>query len=140
MLYHCCLVSYCSDTSELAGGRSQNETLSPSPIPNAQSSTLELDTLNNNRNIEMNFGRKTGLLTCQHQCKSESQLKKVPGQRSNSNRDQVDTSTVDKRLADWLNACNIDAISSNIILAEQFTYDDLIYGMEKTDLYRIGLK
>lgn len=88
----------------------------------------------------MNFARKTGLSTCLHQNKSESMLRPVPAFRSNCNSNQLDTSTIDTRLNDWLNACNIDVISRNIILAEQFTYDDFIYGMEKTDLYRIGLK
>lgn len=140
MLFFFLFSRYYSDT-DFTGGRSQNETLSPSPIPNAQTSTLELDTINNNnRNNEMNFARKTGLSTCLHQNKSESMLRPVPAFRPNCNSNQLDTSTIDTRLNDWLNACHIDTISKNIILAEQFTYDDFIYGMEKTDLYRIGLK
>lgn len=91
--------------------------------------------------MEQNLPRKSSFLTCQNQCKSDGQQKLSPGKRLNSNRDQTNTSIpVDTRLNDWLNTTNIDAMSKTIILAEQFTYDDFIYGMEKTDLQRIGLK
>lgn len=119
--------------------RNQNENLSVSPVPPAQNLITEVDAINNNRNMEPNLPRKTGLLPCPSQpCKTDSPLKLSPGKR---NRDQTATSIpIDARLNDWLNATNIDAISKTAILSEQFTYDDFIYGMEKTDLQRIGLK
>lgn len=133
--------SYYSDTSDLTLGRNQNEHLSVSPIPQIQNSISEVDAINNNRNMESNLPRKSGLLTCSNQCKSEAQQKISPGKRLISDRDQSATSIpVDTRLNDWLNSSNIDPISKTAILSEHFTYDDFIYGMEKTDLQRIGLK
>lgn len=107
-------------------------------MPNSIS---EVDAINNNRNMEPNLPRKSGLLTCPNQCKADAQQKASPGKRLISGRDQTVTSIpVDIRLSDWLTVTNIDAISKTAILSEQFTYDDFIYGMEKTDLQRIGLK
>lgn len=148
--------SYGSDTSDLVMNRSQTDHLSVSPIPHTPHSITEVDAINNNNNTnnnnsrtaEANALRKTGLLSmCPNQCKSDGHPKISPTRRQNQQqqhhqtfRDQANTSTIDTRLADWLTASNIDPISKNLILAEQFTYDDFIYGMEKTDLYRIGLK
>lgn len=135
--------------------RSQPDHLSVSPIPHSTAHSItEVDAINNNSNsntnsrtAEANTIRKTGLLSvCSNQCKTtDAQLKISPAiplrrQHQQSIRDQANTSTIDTRLADWLNASNIDSVSRNLILAEQFTFDDFIYGMEKTDLYRIGLK
>lgn len=132
--------------------RSQTDHLSVSPIPH---SITEVDAINNNNNsrtVEANAMRKAGLLSVSpNQCKPEAQLKISPTRRQQQHqqqpphhlqisRDQAYSSTIDTRLADWLTATNIDPISKNSILAEQFTYDDFIYGMEKTDLYRIGLR
>lgn len=143
--------SYGSDTSDLVMNRSQTDHLSVSPIPHAPHSITEVDAINNNNNnsrtVEANTIRKGGLLTvCPNQCKSDGQLKISPTRRHQqqhhlqTNRDPTNTSTVDTRLADWLTTSNIDTISKNLILSEQFTYDDFVYGMEKSDLYRIGLK
>lgn len=138
---------YGSDSSDLVMNRSQTDHLSVSPIPHAPNSISEVDAINNNRCVEPNAPRKTGLLTCQNQCKSDTQLKISPlrrqqhqQQQQQNIRDQTNASTFDIRLSDWLNASNIDSHSKSAILAEQFTYDDFIYGMEKSDLYRIGLK
>lgn len=136
--------------------RSQTDHLSVSPIPHAPHSITEVDAINNNNNnnsnsrtAEANALRKTGLLSpinvCPNQCKSDCHPKISPTRRQHQQhhqtiRDQAHTSTIDTRLADWLTATNIDPISKSLILAEQFTYDDFIYGMEKTDLHRIGLK
>lgn len=127
--------------------RSQTDHLSVSPIPHAPHSITEVDAINNNNNnsrtAEANALRKPGLLSvCPNQCKSDCHPKISPTRRQHHQtiRDQANTSTIDTRLADWLTATNIDPIAKNSILAEQFTYDDFIYGMEKTDLHRIGLK
>lgn len=124
--------------------RTQNDNLSLSPNPHTQNSVTEVDAINNNnnnnRNIETNSPRKSVLITGQNQCKPDAQTKLTsPGRRLTGNRDQT-AIPVDVRLNDWLNATNVDPISKNAILAEQFTYDDFIYGMEKTDLQRIGLR
>lgn len=122
-------------------GRNQNENLSVSPIPQMPNSICEVDAINNNRNMEPNLSRKSNLLTCPNQCKTDAQQKSSPGKRLISGRDQSATSIpIDARLNDWLNVTNIDPISKTAILSEQFTYDDFIYGMEKADLQRIGLK
>lgn len=136
------MLRYGSDISDLTMSRNQGDNLSVSPIPHAPNSITEVDAINNNRNVEPNLSRKTGLGTCQNQCKSDVQLKISPAARRQPNiHDQTHaTPPVDIRLSDWLNASNIDPISKTAILAEQFTFDDFIYGMEKTDLHRIGLK
>lgn len=48
--------------------------------------------------------------------------------------------SIDVKLSDWLSRHNIDAVSRNIILAEQFSYENFIYDMEKSDLHRMGLR
>lgn len=100
-------------------------------------SAAEVDAINNNRNIDSNLTRKTGLSTCQH--KPDPHAKPPSGKRNNSARDQTST-PVDAQLTNWLNTNNIDSVSKNLIMGEHFTFDDFIYGMEKSDLYRIGLK
>lgn len=133
---HC---SYCSDTSEFAVVRNQNENLSVSPISTPlPNSITEVDAINNNRNADSNLPRKLGYTTCQNQHKSDNQLKVISGRRLNNQATTLIPE--DGRLSDWLDVNNIDALSKNAILAEQFTYDDFIYGMEKSDLHRIGLK
>lgn len=133
----CC--SYSSDTSEFAMVRNQNENLSVSPIPTPlPNSITEVDAINNNRNFDLNLSRKSGLISGQNQHKSDNQLKVTSGRRLNSQAATVIPE--DSRLSDWLDTNSIDAVSKNAILAEQFTYDDFIYGMEKSDLHRIGLK
>ncbi|XP_031620705.1 mitogen-activated protein kinase kinase kinase 15 isoform X2 [Contarinia nasturtii] len=129
---------YHSDVSDMTVGRTQND-LSPNSITEVDA----INNNNNNRNMESNLPRKSVLITNQNQCKADAQPKITsPGRRLIGNREQnaLTSIPVDARLNDWLNATNIDSISKNLILAEQFTYDDFIYGMEKTDLQRIGLK
>lgn len=104
-----------------------------------------MDAINNNRNAEVNVTRKSGLLTCQNQNQNQNQNRldishRISPVRRQNIHDQTHAAPVDVRLNDWLNATNIDPISKTAILAEQFTYDDFIYSMEKTDMHRIGLK
>lgn len=125
-------------------GRGQSLSVSPTATPSPHS-TAEVDAINNNnnnnRNIDPNLSRKSGLVACQLQCKPDTHAKPPSGKRLNSARDQTVTSIpVDTHLSNWLNSYNIDSVSKNLILAEHFTFDDFIYGMEKSDLYRIGLK
>lgn len=136
---------YGSETSDLAMSRIQTDTLSPSPIPHAPNSITEVDAINNNRNVEPHLSRKSGLGTCENQYKSDIHLKISTSRRQQQQQhqnihDPTYAPPIDSRLNDWLNTTNIDPISKNAILAEQFTFDDFIYGMEKSDLYRIGLK
>lgn len=131
--------SYCSDTSDFAMIRNQNDTLSVSPISTPlPNSMAEVDAINNNRNVDSNLSRKSAFNTSQNQHKSDNQLKVTPGRRLNSQAATLIPE--DSRLGDWLDTSNIDTQSKNAILSEQFTYDDFIYGMEKSDLHRIGLK
>lgn len=46
----------------------------------------------------------------------------------------------DRRLNDFLLECNCDAASRMAILNEAFTYEDFVFGVQKDDLSRIGLK
>lgn len=46
----------------------------------------------------------------------------------------------DIALTEWLNNQNIDSKSKNIILTEEFTFDDFIYETDKEDIRRIGLR
>lgn len=47
---------------------------------------------------------------------------------------------IDARLNEWLIKNCIDEISRNIILGEEFTYEDFVYDMTQTEMHRIGLK
>lgn len=104
----------------------------------------EVDVINNNRNADVNVTRKSGIVACQNQNRLDISHRispiRRPQQQQQNIHDQSNAVPVDARLNDWLNAANMDPISKNAILAEQFTYDDFIYGMEKTDMHRIGLK
>lgn len=122
----------CNYSSDITMEPNQHENLSESPIP-----PVEADALNNNRHIDANSPRKS--LSSPTQCKIDIPPRSMSGRPAYNSRDVV-LAPVDSRLNDWLNTLAIDSFSRNIILAEQFTYDDFIYGMEKTDLYRIGLK
>lgn len=46
----------------------------------------------------------------------------------------------DNRLNDFLLDCNCDAASRMAVFNEAFTYEDFVFGMQKDDLCRIGLK
>lgn len=46
----------------------------------------------------------------------------------------------DNRLNDFLLDCNCDAASRMAVFNETFTYDDFVFGLQKDDLCRIGLK
>lgn len=46
----------------------------------------------------------------------------------------------DIALTEWLNNQKIDSKSKNIILTEEFTFDDFIYETDKEDIRRIGLR
>ncbi|XP_055676600.1 mitogen-activated protein kinase kinase kinase 15 isoform X2 [Lutzomyia longipalpis] len=50
------------------------------------------------------------------------------------------TTKMDSRLNEWLIKCNIDAYTRNIIHGEEFSYEDFLYGLQKDDLRRLGLK
>lgn len=51
-----------------------------------------------------------------------------------------DSLKFDSRLNEWLLRHNVDAISRNMIQAQDFTYDDFLHELGKDDLLRIGLK
>lgn len=46
----------------------------------------------------------------------------------------------DNRLNDFLLDCNCDAATRMAVFNESFTYEDFVFGMQKDDLCRIGLK
>lgn len=50
------------------------------------------------------------------------------------------TGSIDTRLSEWLCRHSIDSTSRQIIFSEDFTYQDFVYDMDKSDLLRIGLK
>lgn len=66
----------------------------------------------------------------------------------NTRQNNLNTSTkcesmsdsYDRVLAEWLNNQNIDSKSKNIILTEDFSFDDFIYETDKEDIRRIGLR
>lgn len=137
---------YFSDTSELAVNRMQNENLSLSPVPMTpyQNSIAEVDAANNNKakSTELIVPRKTtNASTAQAHFKPDFHCKTSTAVRRPNDcySEQLTTST-DSRLNDWLVKHHIDTVSRSVILAELFTFDDFVYGMEKSDLHRIGLK
>lgn len=50
------------------------------------------------------------------------------------------TTSIDSKLNDWLIRNNVDNVSRNIIFSEDFTYEDFVYNLEKSDLLRLNLK
>lgn len=62
------------------------------------------------------------------------------GRRSNCTIERQTTIEGDVRLNDWLIRHSIDRDSRNMILNEDFTFEDFCLHMEKDDLLRIGLR
>lgn len=50
------------------------------------------------------------------------------------------SSNSETRLNDWLIRNNVDVLSRNMILGEEFGYEDFVYEMTKEEMFRIGLK
>lgn len=50
------------------------------------------------------------------------------------------TTSIDSKLNDWLIRNNVDNVSRSIIFAEDFTYEDFVYNLDKSDLLRLNLK
>ncbi|XP_037046666.1 mitogen-activated protein kinase kinase kinase 15 isoform X3 [Bradysia coprophila] len=50
------------------------------------------------------------------------------------------TTSIDSKLNDWLIRNNVDSVSRNIIFSEDFTYEDFVYNLDKSDLLRLNLK
>lgn len=139
---------YFSDTSELAANRMHNENLSLSPVP--QNSISQVDAVNNNNNNNNNTKTNESNIP-RRQCTASTSPSQLKTQDAHNNKtvtirrlhegyhDQT-TPSIDNRLNEWLIKQHIDTVSKNIILGELFTYDDFVYGIEKSDLHRIGLK
>lgn len=62
------------------------------------------------------------------------------GSGSGSGSGGVEQNEDGGRLNEWLVRQNIDAMSRNLILMQEFTYEDFVYELAKDDLIRIGLK
>ncbi|XP_059610267.1 mitogen-activated protein kinase kinase kinase 15 isoform X2 [Phlebotomus argentipes] len=52
----------------------------------------------------------------------------------------VDVVKMDSKLNEWLLKYSIDTQARNVIHAEEFSYEDFVYGLQKDDLRRIGLR
>lgn len=78
---------------------------------------------NNNNNSNLGGGKRINFLQHDHYLDS-----------------QTSTISIDTRLNEFLIKHGIDGRSRNIIFSEDFTYEDFVYDLERTDLLRIGLK
>lgn len=128
MVIFCALcVRYFSDVSDR---NLRERSLSPNPVPQGLS---EVDAINNN--TDPNTTRKMGI------CRSPRQELNATRRRPEQSSPQSTSSaSIDLRLNEWLINNNIDSTSRTIILGELFTYNDFLFGMDKSDLLRIGLK
>lgn len=72
----------------------------------------------------------------------DSQPKKSTKQNNlnTSSKCELMSDNYDRALAEWLNNQNVDSKSKNIILTEEFTFDDFIYETDKEDIRRLGLR
>ncbi|XP_055699496.1 mitogen-activated protein kinase kinase kinase 15 isoform X3 [Phlebotomus papatasi] len=64
----------------------------------------------------------------------------MSNRRINFSNSVVDAPKMDSRLNDWLVSNNIDQQSRNIIHGEEFAYEDFVFGLQKDDLRRLGLR
>lgn len=121
-LFFCASFRYFSDTS--------CDTNIQATTPNGDIINLDSDILNGNVTTSPAFGNKTALCA-----------PKFPrGRRSTCTIERQTTIEGDVRLNDWLIRHSIDRDSRNMILNEDFTFDDFCLHMEKDDLLRIGLR
>ncbi|XP_037907858.1 mitogen-activated protein kinase kinase kinase 15 isoform X5 [Hermetia illucens] len=61
-------------------------------------------------------------------------------ERQLSNYYNTQPPEIDTKLNNWLARNNIDPVSRNLILQEDFSYEDFMYYLDRADLQRIGLK
>lgn len=145
---------YFSDVSEhLRTGNDEQQPPSISPIPSQSlnnnnnninnSSPTEVDSSPNNNNN--NNRRIISSTNKPYRCESirSSFSANNQNRRHNSLNDpfsRVNTTSIDIRLNEWLIKNNVDITSRTIIFNEEFTYEDFVYDLDKSDLHRIGLK
>lgn len=136
--------SYFSDASETIN---QNSPPSVSPLPPSTASNNNNNNNNNNNSniIDNDSGGGGGGGGAIAAGTNLNYRKMRPANKrigfSNENLMRLHTSTsIDTRLNEFLQRLNIDAQSRSIIFAEDFSYEDFVYHLEKADLLRIGLK
>lgn len=130
---------YFSDISE--SSKNPQEDMTPSsisPIP-TNTNMSEVDS-GNSKNVPRKLASHRSFF--QNRCDSNRQPL-ANGKRLHIPNEyylRSATTSIDSKLNDWLIRNNVDPISRNIIFAEDFTYEDFVYNLEKSDLLRLNLK
>lgn len=109
-----------------------------SPLPAATTTTN--NNTNNNGNCEVDAGGVGAVVTNLNYRKMRPTNKRIGFSNENLMRSHTSTVSIDTRLNEFLQRHNIDLQSRSIIFAEEFSYEDFVYHLDKPDLLRIGLK
>lgn len=131
---------YFSDISE--SSKNPQDDLTPSsvsPIPPSQN-VSEVDA-SNTKNVPRKMSSHRGYNfqgrgDCNRQPLTNGKRLHIP----NDYFMRSATTSIDSKLNDWLIRNNVDNVSRNIIFSEDFTYEDFVYNLDKSDLLRLNLK
>lgn len=156
-------IRYCSDISDVsqrAMDDTQAASVSPQPattnnLNNNNSTTRNVAPNANDAQVDANHNFRRSQSTTQ-QANRKLSNSSYPLMQLNSARGRspsipsttgpaggatfAGSPSFDQRLRDFLMECNCDAASIMAVVNQAFTYDDFVFGMQKDDLCRIGLK
>ena len=126
-------VRYLSDTSDQYRGADEQQHLaSVSPQPPTSTSTNDITSTSNNNSTKLTSQQKP------------SGPKRINFPHDNhlalNHQPRTQTSSFDTRLNEFLLKHNIDAQSRHLILSEDFNYETFVHDLDRTELWRIGLK